>query len=348
MSKHPPARRIGALLFDGAGVLDFSGPFSVFNCAGRHCILTGDCERPSYELELLSIDGGPVRTMEGISVASRQAPELRSGEFDTLFVVGGLGDDRCWDPRITEWVRRNHAKVRRIASVCTGAYILAAAGLLDGKVATTHWEDCEALAERFPLVRVSSDSIYLDDGHIWTSAGVTAGIDMALAMVEEDHGRELAVLVARRQVVFLKRPGGQSQFSAPLQSQAADCPMAPLLNWIVEHPQEDLCSDLLAKRAKMSLRNFYRAFTRATGVPPAQWVEAARVEIAKRLLEQTEDNVDQVAYRAGFSGYEQLRKAFWRRLSVTPAAYRARFSRVPLKQSAVDLALISDSYVPLS
>jgi transcriptional regulator GlxA family with amidase domain len=346
--KPDPVRRIGALIFDDAGVLDFTGPFSVFHCAGRHFVWTGESDRAAYDLQLLSIDGGVVRTMEGIGVETCKAPELKTGEFDTLLVVGGLYDERAWDPRIVEWVKRNHSKVRRVASVCTGAYILAAAGLLDGRRATTHWEDCNALARRFPLADMSADSIYVDDGHIWSSAGVTAGIDMALAMVEEDHGRELAVLIARRQVVFLKRPGGQSQFSAPLKSQAADGPMAELLNWIVEHPQEDLRTEALAERAKMSLRNFYRAFTQATGMPPAEWVETARVEIAKRLLEQTAHNVDQVAYRAGFSSYEQLRKAFGRRLAVSPAAYRERFSRpAPVRAGAVDLALLSDAYVPL-
>ena len=215
--------------------------------------------------------------------------------------------------------------------------MLAVAGLLEGRRAATHWAYCDLLQATFPHIRVDRDSIFVEDGGIWTSAGVTSGMDMALAMVEEDHGRELALLVARMLVVFLKRPGGQSQFSMPLQSQSVEGPLAPLLHWIIEHPDADLRTETLSERAHMSLRNFYRAFESATGSSPADWVEETRMQIAKRLLEQTAQHVDQVARKAGFLSYERMRRTFARRIGVTPAAYRARFARPQPGERDLDL-----------
>jgi len=232
-----------------------------------------------------------------------------------------------------------------VASVCCGAFILAGAGLLDGHRATTHWEDCGHLQESFADVDVRPDSIYMQDGNLWTSAGITSGIDMALAMVEEDYGHALALLVARNLVVFMKRPGGQSQFSAPLQSQSIEGPLGSVLGWIVENPCEDLRTEKLAERANMSLRNFFRAFEAATGTSPADWVEMARTEVAKRFLEDGAEKVEQVAYKSGFSGYEQMRKAFARRVGASPTEYRSRFARRQITDEPAAFAPLLHGYI---
>ena len=339
-------KRIGILLFEGSDLLDFAGPSSAFHSAARHLVRTGQAETHLYKIEPVSIDGGLIHTMQGVGIETMHAPELSPGEYDTLIVTGGLVDHRTCDPRLIDWIARNHEKPRRIASVCCGAFLMAGAGVLDGHPATTHWEDCDRLRTEFPGVEVRPDCIYVQDGNLWTAAGISSGIDMALAMIEEDYGHSLALLVARNLVVFLKRPGGQSQFSAPLQSQTTEGPLASLLTWIVENPCEDLRTESLAERANMSLRNFYRAFEAATGTSPAEWVETTRVEIAKRLLEQTADRVEQIAYKSGHSSYESMRKAFAKRLGVSPAAYRARFARSqPSTEEAKALPAFYESYV---
>ena len=341
-------KRIGMLLFEGCDLLDFAGPTAVFHSAARHLIRTGLASELLYLVEPLSVDGGPVRTLQGVVVETAAAPDLAAGRFDTIIVTGGCVDHATCDPRLIDWVARNHGAPRRVASVCCGAFILAGAGLLDGRRSTTHWEDCEHLRRSFPGTEVQADAIYVQDGKYWTAAGISAGIDMALAMIEEDQGHRLALMVARNLVVFLKRPGGQSQFSAPLQSQSAEGPLAPLLDWIVEHPCEDLRTEALAERANMSLRNFYRSFEAVTGTSPALWVEMTRIEIAKRLLEQCTDHVDQVAFKAGFASYDVMRKAFARRLGVTPSAYRERFAPRHLLPPAMPGPVLAEQYVHLA
>ena len=323
----PQLKRIAMLLFDGCDLLDFAGPTGVFHSAARHLVRTGQATELLYLVEPLSIDGGGVRTLQNVIVETNRAPELSGGEYDTIMVTGGLIDHRSCDPRLLDWLKRNHGKAPRVASVCCGAFILAGAGLLEGRRATTHWEDSAHLQESFGGTEVRPDSIYVQDGNVWTSAGITSGIDMALAMVEEDYGHALALLVARNLVVFIKRPGGQSQFSAPLQSQTIEGPLSAILAWIVENPREDLRTEKLAERANMSLRNFFRAFEAATGTSPADWVEMARMEIAKRILEQGSERVEQIAFKSGFSGYEQMRKVFARRIGISPQQYRARFGQ---------------------
>ncbi|HEY4223506.1 MAG TPA: helix-turn-helix domain-containing protein, partial [Myxococcota bacterium] len=218
---------------------------------------------------------------------------------------------------------------RRVTSVCTGTFLLAAAGLLDGHRATTHWAFCEALAKRFPRVHVESDPIFIHDRARWTSAGVTAGIDLALALVEADHGREIALTVARWLVVFVRRAGGQSQFSPPLAAQSAERrPVRDVQTFIVEHPDADLEVPALAARAAMSVRNFSRVFRAETGASPAHFVETVRVDVARRLLEDTNNNVDTVSASAGFGTPEALRRAFARIVGLSPREYRARFGAV--------------------
>jgi transcriptional regulator GlxA family with amidase domain len=261
----PQLKRIAMLLFDGCDLLDFAGPTGVFHSAARHLIRTAQASELLYVVEPLSIDGGGVRTLQNVIVETNPAPELSGGEFDTIMVTGGLIDHLTCDPRLLDWLKRNHGKVRRVASVCCGAFILAGAGLLEGRRATTHWEDSAHLQESFAGTDVRPDSIYVQDGNVWTSAGITSGIDMALAMIEEDYGHALALLVARNLVVFIKRPGGQSQFSAPLQSQTIEGPLSAVLGWIVDNPCEDLRTERLAERANMSLRNCDRDVTGGLG-----------------------------------------------------------------------------------
>ncbi len=342
----PQLRRIAMLLFDGCDLLDFAGPAGVFHSAARHLIRTGQTSETLYVVEPLSIDGGSVRTEQDITVKTRRAGDLVDGKYDTLIVTGGVIDHRSCDQRLLSWIKANHGKVRRVASVCCGAFILAGAGLLDGHGATTHWEDCSHLKASFPTIDVRPDSIYVHEGNVWTSAGITAGIDMALAMVEEDYGHALAFLVARNLVVFMKRPGGQSQFSAPLQSQSIEGPLGSVLGWIVENPCEDLRTERLAEKANMSLRNFFRAFEAATGTSPADWVEMARTEVAKRHLEETSAKIEEVAYKAGFSSYEQMRKAFSRRMGVSPTEYRSRFARRQTSEEPAAFAPLFCGYVP--
>jgi transcriptional regulator GlxA family with amidase domain len=225
-----------------------------------------------------------------------------------------------------DWVRVRATRARRVASVCTGAFLLAAAGLLDGRRAATHWMHCAELARRFPAVRVEPDPIFARDGAIWTSAGVTAAIDLTLALVEEDVGRSLALSVARHLVMFLKRPGGQAQFSAVLSLQGADDRFGALHSWMAGRLTDDLSLPALARKAGMSERSFSRHYVEATGITPARAVERLRVEAAQRLLSDTRLPVKRVAARCGFGSEETLRRSFVRLLAATPQDYRARFS----------------------
>jgi transcriptional regulator GlxA family with amidase domain len=223
-------------------------------------------------------------------------------------------------------VLRAAQRARRIVSVCTGAFVLAELGLLDGRRATTHWDSCARLAERYPAVRVESEPIFVRDGHVYTSAGVTAGIDLALALIEEDLGREAALAIARGLVLFLRRPGNQAQFSAQLAHQAADRePLREVQRFIAEHPGRDLSAEALAQRASMSVRHFARCFRAQVGMTPARYVEQARLEAARRRLIESSDGVERVAADCGFGSSESLRRAFVRRLAVTPSDYRTRF-----------------------
>ena len=266
-----------------------------------------------------------MQRQQGLALDSRALESANPADYDTIIVTGGDPYPGAGMTDISDWLKRARPSVRRVASVCTGAFFLARAGLLDGKRATTHWMDCGQLAQEFRSIAVDSDAIFIEQDGVWTSAGATAGIDMALAMVEQDHGHDLAMMVARMQVVFLKRHGGQSQYSLHLQSQQSDVPLAPLLQWMIEHPRADLTVEALAERANMSVRNFYRSFEGATGQSPANWVEAMRVENAKRLLCQTDAQAEQIAYASGFSSYERMRRSFIRRMGISPLTYRKRF-----------------------
>ena len=249
--------------------------------------------------------------------------------IDTLLVAGTLDYQKAFEMKpFQTWLKRRAPEVRRYGSVCTGAFFLGAAGLLNGRQVTTHWQHSAELAERCPEAEVMPDAIYVQDGELYTSAGVTAGIDLALKLIEDDHGRELAFKIARRLVVFLRRPGGQSQFSAHLAAQiATESRIQAIQHWILENVAEDLSLPVLAAQASMSVRNFSRIFQREAGETPAEFVELARVDAARRLLEDSDILLQQVAIRCGFSNADIMRRAFIRRIAIGPNEYRNRFRR---------------------
>jgi transcriptional regulator GlxA family with amidase domain len=337
-------RRIVIAAVSGSELLDVTGPFDVFTSAAQaQASQQPTAAAPAYLVQLASLSGSTtaLRTEGGLrlvpDLALEQLISKRAPAIDTLILAGGSGSRRAArDPAVARLVQRAAARARRVASVCTGAFLLAAAGLLDERRATTHWASCDKLGTRYPRVRVERDPIYVRDGKYWTSAGVTAGIDLALAMVEEDLGREIALLVARWLVVFVRRSGGQAQFSAQLAAQTAErLPLREVQGFILEHPDQPLDVPTLARRAAMSVRHFSRSFRAETGVSPAAYVERVRVETARRLLETSQDGVEGIAARAGFGTPEALRRAFSRRVGLSPREYRARFGLQTWKTEGV-------------
>ncbi|MFV0132581.1 GlxA family transcriptional regulator [Streptomyces sp. HMX87] len=312
-----PQRSVLVVLFDAVQSLDVTGPVEVFAGAEKHT--------PGiYRVRTASLDGGPVRTSGGLTLVPDQAL-ADAPDPDLLLVPGGQGT-RSPDPRLTDWLRERAPRARRLVSVCTGAVLLAQAGLLDGRRATTHWAYCDKLARDHPAVVVDPDPIYIRDGHVATSAGVTSGIDLALALVEEDLGREAALTIARHLVVFLRRPGNQAQFSAQLAAQTARrAPLRDVQQWITEHPGADLGVEALAARAGLSPRHFARAFRAETGMTPGRYVDRVRLEHARRLLEDTGDGVEEISRASGYGTPEAMRRAFVRTLGTGPAEYRRRF-----------------------
>jgi len=322
-------RRIVMLAFPDAQIIDVTGPLEVFGRAARLLTEERGWRTPAYTVEIVATKAGPFATSSGIRlIADRAIADVR-GVIDTLLVAGGQGTAAALrDRALIDWLRRITHRTRRLCSVCTGAFLLAEAGLLDGLSATTHWRQCERLAARYPAVTVETDPIFVRAGRIFTSAGVTAGIDLALALLEDDHGRDVALAVARELVMFLRRPGGQSQFSVQLSAQVADRePLRELQRWIADHLGAELSVDALARRAAMSPRNFARVFIREVGVTPGQFVEKSRVEAARRRLEESADGVDSIAAECGFGTRESMRRAFIRTLHVPPSAYRNRFQQ---------------------
>jgi transcriptional regulator GlxA family with amidase domain len=318
-----PVRVVELLAFPLVQLLDVTGPFQVFASANDFVRKSGG--RPPYELKVVARSGAQVTASAGLKLSTQSLP-LAGSAVDTLIVPGGRGvEAAAADPVIIDWVQRRAKRARRIASVCTGAFVLAAAGLLDGRRAATHWNSCAELARRFPKVRVESDPIFVRDGSVWSSAGVTAGIDLALALVEEDLGRKVALAVARFLIVFMKRPGGQAQFSTALALQAADDQFGALHEWINKHLGDDLPLPVLADQAGMSERSFSRHYAEATGFTPARAIERLRVEAARRLLAESGLPAKRISRRCGFGSEETMRRSFLRLLAVTPQEYRARF-----------------------
>jgi transcriptional regulator GlxA family with amidase domain len=314
------------LAYDGAQILDITGPLEVFARTSRWLQDNGRCNGPVYKVEIVKDQAGLVTTSSGLQlVANRSWRDVRV--VDTLLVTGGIGYLAAADNApLLAWIVRQNRTAERIGSICTGAFVLAAAGLLDGESATTHWGYCDKLRAFCPATSVEPDAIFVRSGDIYTSAGVTAGMDLALAMVEDDWGRDVALAVARELVLFLKRPGGQSQYSTFLSAQETGSERFRKLQlWVLENLTSDLSVSALAERMAMSPRNFARAFAVEAGQTPGKFIQQARLETARRMLEETDFHIDQVAWRCGYNNPETMRKAFARHLSVSPGDYRQRF-----------------------
>jgi transcriptional regulator GlxA family with amidase domain len=330
-----PLREIVLLLYPDFQSLDLTGPLEVF--AGAHRLVSARSRRePGYKITLLSRDGEPLSSSSGLRVIPDGSLADAPAAIDTLLIVGGPGcGAAAEDEELLEWLRGASAEARRTASVCTGAFVLAAAGLLDGRRATTHWAAAALLGQRHPQIDVDPDPIFLRDGAIWTSAGVTAGMDLALALVEQDLDREAALEIARHLVLFLRRPGNQSQFSATLSAQQ---PRRDALRESQRLVLEDIAGDhtvaAMAARAHMSERHFARAFRAEVGLTPARYVERVRLEAARRRLEEGGEPVAAVARACGFGTAETMRRAFLRAFHVNPAEYRRRFHTASTERAA--------------
>ena len=318
-------RRIVMLSLPPAHGVDVMGPLEVFGLAGR--MLEEESGRPGYETELVTNSADLViPTSSGIRINAHKHYGQVTGRVDTLFIAAGAGTRVPADPALLAWLCEMAGQTRRVCSVCTGAFLLANAGLLNGRRATTHWRYVESFARQYPGVSWDPNPIWVQDGNIYTSAGISAGMDLALALIEEDHGSALALAVARRMVIFLRRPGSQAQFSVALASQAAGRKgLQELQVWIAENLEKHLSVEILAQRAAMSPRNFVRVFARELGNTPARYVEQVRVEAARTQLAATDDTLDAIAGRCGFSSAELLRRCFLRYFKVAPGQYRKLF-----------------------
>ncbi len=308
--KEWPTRRVALLVLSSGHLMSLAGPFDVFTRASLVLSRSGKRRSPAYEVQLLTQDEAPLSTGPGLSVAGGVRWSEANFPIDTLLVLASPNTAQSRiDPTLLDWLRARVKDVRRIGSVCSGAFVLAAAGILDGRQATTHWELADELARRYPRISVDGDRIFTHDGNIWTSAGVSAGIDLALAMVEEDHGHALALEIARRMVLFMRRGAGQSQFSSQLAAQAADHqPIRELIAWISEHLDSDLSVPALARRIGMSDRNFSRVFAQQVSTTPARFVAQLRTEAAKAKLAAAPAKLEAVAQSAGFGDGETLRR----------------------------------------
>ncbi|MFD2414976.1 GlxA family transcriptional regulator [Amycolatopsis pigmentata] len=311
------------ILFDGVQPLDVAGPLDVFSVAAR---FTGNVDTPPYVVRTASLGGETVRSAGGL----RLVPDLDlldADDPDILLVPGGPGIEYA-DSRLAIWLHQRAPEVKRVVSVCTGAYLLAEAGLLDGRRATTHWGSCDDLASRYPRISVDPNPIFVRDGPISTSAGVTAGVDLAIALVEEDFGRAVAHEIARLLVVFLRRPGNQAQFSAQLSAQIARSdPLREVQYWAVANLASDLSVPAMARRAGLSTRQFARAFADQVGITPGRYVDLIRLEAAQRMLTDTRDGVVLIARSCGYGTPEAMRRAFMRDLDVSPTEYRRTFAK---------------------
>ncbi|MGW4470547.1 GlxA family transcriptional regulator [Nonomuraea sp. NPDC004354] len=316
-------RRVVIVVFEGFQLLDMAGPADVFALAG---MLAGE---GGYQVEVTAVRAGDVAALNGVATVVRTPLADVGGPVDTLVVAGGLTTlDLLPDRELIDGITRLAGMARRVTSVCGGALLLAEAGLLDGRRATTHWLAADALRARYPLVEVDADPIYIKDGTVWTSAGVTAGIDLALALVAEDHGHALARDVACGLVVYLQRPGGQSQFSTPMSALTPRSePLRELQTYIDANPAGDLSVPALARHAGMSERHFSRVFTAQAGLSPGRYVERSRVDAARRLLELTDHPLERVAREAGLGTPETLHRVFHRHWRISPGDYRRRFQK---------------------
>lgn len=321
------------VVFDGVQPLDAVGPHEVFAGAGRAAAAVG--RAGGYRVTLASAAGGPVRAESGLQLGSEPLPD-EAEPVDTLVLAGGSGANAAAaDDRLVAWIRATAPRCRRVATVCSGTFLGAAAGLLDGRRVTTHWARAQELREAHPELTVDADPIYIRDGKVWSSAGVTAGIDLSLALVQDDLGVDVAQTVARWLVMFLHRPGGQTQYASPVWVPRAERSTVRAVQDLVEAaPDGDHRLPVLAAAAAMSVRHFSRVFTAEVGESPSRFVERTRMEAARRELETTGDTLDIVAARCGLGSAETLRRVFQRHLAVSPDAYRRRFRTAPAERTS--------------
>ncbi|AOJ11111.1 GlxA family transcriptional regulator [Burkholderia mayonis] len=323
---------IDVVIYPGFKAIEAVGVINVFDYANARLAAAGHA--PVYDLQIAAPAKGAVKSDTLIVLEATKAIDTLAVP-DTAIVVGARDIERALrdTSMLVGWCRDVSGRIGRMVGLCSGCFFLAESGMLDGRRATTHWSVATMLQVRYPAVKVEPDAIFVREGNVWTSAGVTAGLDLALAMVEEDLGREIALAVARDLVIYLKRPGGQSQFSVYLASQmTAHASIRDVQDWILNSLDERLTVAQLAKRAAMSERNFIRVFVRETGYRPAEFIEIARLEKARRMLEQEGLPLKTVAVRSGFHSDDQLRRVFVRRLGVTPGAYRERFSGTGVRE----------------
>lgn len=320
-------RRIAALAYPGLQLLDIVGPLETFNLASQQLIDDGEQRDRAYEVLVIAREAGAVPSMSGIGVVASRGLDDTLDDIDTVLVPGALTGNASFfdDPDYIAWVRRASTSVRRVCSVCSGALLLAASGLLDGRRATTHWMDAPELREKFPQVRVEANQIYIEDDGIYTSGGITAGIDLALALVERDYSRRLALKVAKRLLVFLKRPGDQLQFNSFIAAQVQPTKFDALLDWLTDNLDKDIDTAMLAEQACMSERSFRRKFEAEFNMPVRRYLSHARILKAQSLLETTSLPMARVARHCGFRNADAMRYAFAAELEVTPSEYRQRF-----------------------
>jgi len=321
-----PIRPIGIAAFPGVEILDITGPHEVFSFANMFLQKEGIIQEAAYPVTIFAEQPGPVTTFTGLQIIADQSFSQINKNYDTLLIPGGDPERVLANTMLIELVKDMAPHLRRLASVCTGAFLLAESGLLDDCKATTHWYYCREFSEKYPRVKLDPDRIFIKEGNILTSGGVTSGIDLALAMLEEDWGQKLALTVAQFLVVYLQRSGGQSQFSSYLTREASSrSDFRELQSWILQNPEEDLRVEILAERMAMSSRNFSRLFLSEAGLTPAKFVEMVRIDAARNLLELTKFSIENIADSAGFNDTENMRRAFLRQLGVNPSEYRKRF-----------------------
>ena len=318
-------RNVGILGYEGVQGLDLMGPADAFTAADND--LQQDSREPGYDVHVLGLTRRPFAAESPVVIVPRTALS-EAPPLDTLLICGGRG---LREPEInspaTRWIREHAGGIRRVASICTGIYALANTGLLDGMRVTTHWRFARDVARRFPRVQVDANALFIKNGKFYTAAGVTAGIDLALALIEEDHGRELALAVARELVMYLQRPGGQEQYSEPLQFQMRSADkLADLGAWIAGHLHQELSVEKLAGKARLSPRQFTRRFKQVFGLNPGEFVEKLRLDEARRRLAVSSSTIEGVADSVGFASADSFRRAFERRFGIAPSVYRGRFA----------------------
>lgn len=323
-TKNETPRLILMIVFDAAIATDIAGPLDIFASAS----LVESAQTQAYQVEIASLHGGLITAWPtNLQLMSKPFSEFDDRPIDTLIIAGGAHNSAVTgNEAFISWIRKASQRARRVASICTGAFALAHAGLLDGKSATTHWNWAERLQQRYPAVTVNPDAIYQKDGKFYSSAGMTAGIDLALALVEEDLGRAIALQVAQFSVMFLKRPGGQSQFSSVLSYQKSeDTRMIALQEWILANLQQNLTVDRMAEFLNMAPRTFARFFKKQVGTPPAKYVEEMRLNAARHYIENPQTPIKEIVKRCGFENGEKMRRSFIRKLGISPQDYRNRF-----------------------